>query len=184
MSMLSSNIPAVSLFNLALPVLMGREGEDEGKDGEKPGEGGTGAGEQKPADNSAGAGGTTDESLGDPQKKITAQDEIIARKQRQLEELTPELEELRKFRKEIEDSKLSEKEKVDARNADLAGAAVVVNDADDAGLTGTLDDTALAVESNAEKLAEIGGVDRCCVVGAYNADRGLCFVNASHDLPS
>lgn len=118
MSMWSSHIPNLD-FKLVLPVLCGRENdEDEGNDGQ-PGEGGAGAGEQKAADSSAAAGDNDSESQGDPQKKITAQNEIIARKQAALEAKETELEELRKFRQGIEDAKLSEKEKVDKRIKEL-----------------------------------------------------------------
>lgn len=110
MSMWSSRIPNLEVSTV-LPVLCGREGEEN--EGEQPGEGGTGAGEKKSAEKSKDAGNSEGESQGDPQKKIAAQDEIIARKQRQLEELTPELEELRKYREEAENAKLSEKERID-----------------------------------------------------------------------
>lgn len=119
MSMWSSHIPNLD-FIKALPVLCGREGdEDEDKSGQ-PGEGGTGAGDNKAeGGNADGTGDDKGESQGDPQKKITAQEEIIARKQRQLEETNSELEELRKFRKEAEDAKLSEKERIDQRVKEL-----------------------------------------------------------------
>ena len=118
MSMWSSHIPNLS-FSPVLPVLCGRENDED--EGQQPGEGGTGAGEKKSeGTKSEGTGGSdADDHDGDPQKKIAAQEEIIARLARQREERDNELEELRKFRKEAEDAKLSDQEKIDQRIKEL-----------------------------------------------------------------
>lgn len=120
MSMWSSHIPSIDLSKVKFPTLTGRENDEEENDEGQPGEGGTGAGEQKSeADKAKGAGDDDEADLGDPQKKIAAQQEIIARKQRQLEEVGPELEELRKFKQQAEEAKLSDEEKTNKRLKEL-----------------------------------------------------------------
>jgi hypothetical protein len=118
--MWSSHIPNIDLSLVKFPALHGRENDDDDNGDGQPGEGGAGAGEQKSeADKAKDAGDDDDADLGDPQKKITAQQEIIARKQRQLEEVGPELEELRKFKKAAEEAKLSDEEKTNRRIKEL-----------------------------------------------------------------
>lgn len=116
MSMWSSHIPNLD-FKTALPVLCGRE--TDGVESGQPGEGGTGAGEQKSTEQSAGTGEKDGGSEGNPQAKITAQEEIIARKQQQLTEKETELEELRKFKSKAEQAKLTDQEKIDLRIKEL-----------------------------------------------------------------
>lgn len=131
MSMWSSHIFDTSLFSLNLPALVGREEGENEEDGGQPNAGGAGEGDNKAGgSNAAAAGDDKGESQGDPQKKISAQDEIIARKQRQLDEQTTELEDLRKYRETAENAKLSEKERIDKRIEELEGS----NTAKDAAL--------------------------------------------------
>lgn len=106
--------------SLTLPVIIGAEPEGDNPPKE----------EVKPQDQS-GAGGAgnppndppkdddSDGDNGDPQKKITAQDEIIARKQKALEDAEAELQELRDFKSEAEKAKLSAEEKAEQEAEEL-----------------------------------------------------------------
>lgn len=111
-SMRWSRIPNIDLKPV-FPTLCGAE---DGEPTDPPATGGAGEGNQnaKPSEG------------GDPQKKISALEEEKDRHwkaaqeaSKKLEELTPELEELRKFRKEQEDAKLSAEEKTAAQLAEV-----------------------------------------------------------------
>lgn len=117
MSMWSSHIPNLEVKSI-LPTLWGCDGEGENQD--QSGTGGAGTGEQQSSgEQPNGAGENGGESQGDPQKKIAAQEEIIARLAQQREERDAELEELKKFKEEADNAKLSEQEKVDKRIKEL-----------------------------------------------------------------
>lgn len=107
-----------SIYAKLLPVICGAEDDPDGAgnppdpnaqtDPPNGGNGGDGG-------NGGQGGGDGDSHEGDPQKKIQAQQEIIDRKQRQLDDAAKnekELEDLRKFKKEQEDAKLSADEKL------------------------------------------------------------------------
>lgn len=121
MSMWWSHIPNLNLeVKPVLPVLCGRENDEDDENENKSGNGGAGTGEQKPEGGKPeGASEDGGESQGDPQKKIAAQEEIIARLAQQRQDADVELEELRKFKKASEDSKLSDQEKSTKRIAEL-----------------------------------------------------------------
>lgn len=104
-SMWSSHIPNIDMF----PLIVGAEPDDDEDDDETPA-GGAGAG----AGGDEGRQQSEDEnSKGDPQKKIQAQDEIISRKQQALDEAEQELQELRDFKKNKDAEALSAEEKRD-----------------------------------------------------------------------
>lgn len=89
-----------------LPSIIGAEPDGNNEDENDEGANGTGgAGNDDASKDKSGA-----DKGGDPQKKITAQDEIIARKQKTLEEQEAELQELRKFKDEQEKAKLTAEE--------------------------------------------------------------------------
>jgi hypothetical protein len=117
MSMWSSHIPNLEVISV-LPTLCGRE---DGDGEENPaGTGGAGAGE--PSGSGNGPTGTSDndgESSGDPQKKITAQNEIIERLSGQRDGLTAQLQELQKYKDDAENAKLSDQQKIDKRIKEL-----------------------------------------------------------------
>lgn len=104
-----------------LPTIVGAEpgdedntqDQDQDEDQDQSGAGGAGD------DRGQGESKDQDENKGDPQKKITAQQEILDRKEAQLNEKETELQELRKFKKEQEDAKLSDKEKRDQEQKEL-----------------------------------------------------------------
>lgn len=89
-----------------LPSIIGAEPDGENEDKNKDKDlGAGGAGDENKSKDESGS-----DKGGDPQKKITAQDEIIARKQKALEDQEAELQELRDFKKKQEQEKLSAEE--------------------------------------------------------------------------
>lgn len=105
-----SHIPNIDF----LPVIIAAEpNEDDDEDEDQQGSTG-GAGEPNSTKTGEGEGGEGD----NPQVKIKNQEEIINKFARQKREQDAELEELRKFKKEQDDAKLSEKEKRDRELAE------------------------------------------------------------------
>lgn len=102
-----------------LPSIIGAEPDGADPNGEDPN------GEDQ---NPGGAGGDGEQSAGnkpdpaengDPQKKIAAQEEIISRKQKALEEREAELQELREFKEQQEREKMTADEKAEADRKEL-----------------------------------------------------------------
>lgn len=106
-SMWSSHIPNIDF----LPLIVGANPDDPDeddkdeneKDEDSQGTGGAGAG----------AGEHDSDDEGDPQKKISAQNEIIARMARQRDEDAQQLQELNEFKSKAEREKLSAEEQKD-----------------------------------------------------------------------
>lgn len=111
-SMWSSHIPNIDF----LPIIVGSDVDPNAPGSTVGGDPAGGAGTGAEGGQGAPDPAKKDEDKnheGDPQKKILAQDEIIARKQEKLDEAETELQELRKFREETETAKLTEQQKRD-----------------------------------------------------------------------
>lgn len=169
-----------------LPSIIGAEPGEPDPNGENQNDenlnpGGTGENEDKskgkapdPAEN------------GDPQKKIAAQEEIISRKQKALDEREAELEELREFKKNQDREKMSADEKAEADRKQLESTNEV--------LTGSVQKLILENEflrSNdyafhnpalALKLADLSGVEVVESNGSFQLKDPKSLKKALDDL--